>query len=134
MYTRGFESDPRDYYPGINAIMLLIEKGDGDAMIEVKRLLPLVNFAVERRGTESKDYWDLATTVELACIGEDWVAAKKKLPSLIKAADESWKPKTTNDTLQMLKSVLDSQGRDTADLKDIILELQKRETKLSSGQ
>ena len=40
-YTKGFESDPRDYYPGVNAINLLIQKGDAAALKEAERLLPL---------------------------------------------------------------------------------------------
>src|SRR5262249_51902357 len=49
-YTKGFEFDPRDHYPGINAISLLIQKGDAEALKEVERLVPLVTFAVARRG------------------------------------------------------------------------------------
>ena len=48
-YTKGFESDPRDYYPGVNAITLLIEKGDEDALKEADRMVPLVSFAVARQ-------------------------------------------------------------------------------------
>jgi len=36
-YKRGFESDMRDYYPGINTVMLLIEKGDEEAFLFVAR-------------------------------------------------------------------------------------------------
>src|SRR5215831_1249938 len=77
-YTKSFEADPRDYYPGVNAINLLVQKGDAEALKEVDRLLPLVNFAVARRGgTSSTDYWDLGTVLELACIGEDWAMANR---------------------------------------------------------
>ena len=80
-YTKGFEADPRDYYPGVNAINLLIQKGDAEALKEVERLLPLVNFAVARRGgASSSDYWDLATVLELACIGEDWANGESSTP------------------------------------------------------
>src|SRR5436309_1903847 len=49
-YTKGFEADPRDYYPGVNAINLLIQKGDAESLKKVERLLPLVSFAVEGLG------------------------------------------------------------------------------------
>src|SRR6266478_3513386 len=89
-YTKGFESDPRDYYPGVNAISLLIQKGDAEALKEVERLVPLVSFAVARRGgVSSSDYWDLATVLELACIGEDWTTAARVLPKAILAATDS---------------------------------------------
>src|SRR5215475_3871146 len=95
-YTKGFEADPRDYYPGVNAITLLIQKGDASALKEAERLLPLVSFAVARRGgANSKDYWDLATVLELACVGNDWNAAARVLPRTLAAARESWMPQTT---------------------------------------
>jgi MAP3K TRAFs-binding domain len=79
-YTRGFEADPRDYYPGVNAITL-IEKGEPDSLQEVARLVPLVSFAVARRGgSASSDYWDLATVLELSAIGNDWKMPARVLP------------------------------------------------------
>src|SRR5947208_13702768 len=95
-YTKGFESDPRDYYPGVNAINLLVQKGDEEALKEVERLLPLVSFAVARRGgASSSDYWDLATVIELACIGEDWATANRVLPKAFLAAAYSFQTATT---------------------------------------
>jgi uncharacterized protein DUF4071 len=83
-YARGFESDPRDYYPGVNAITLLVEKGDTTALAEADRLVPLVSFAVARRGGDaSSDYWDLATVLELAAISNDWQAATSVLPKTL---------------------------------------------------
>ena len=78
-YTRGFEADPRDYYPGVNAVTLLIEKGSEESMTAADRLVPLVAFAVARRGgATSSDYWDLATVLELACIGNDWADCRPR--------------------------------------------------------
>lgn len=131
-YTQGFESDPRDYYPGVNAVMLLVEKGDAEAMAEVERLIPLVSFAVARRGgADSSDYWDLATTLELACIGQDWSSAIRVLPRVINAADESWKPGTTRDNLLLLSSALKKLGEEPEALGAIMEELQKAANKLS---
>src|SRR5215472_9789036 len=94
-YTKGFETDPRDYYPGVNAINLLMQKDDTDALKEVARLLPLVSFAVERRGgASSSNYWDLATVLELACIGDDWATANRVLPKVILAATNSFETAT----------------------------------------
>jgi tetratricopeptide (TPR) repeat protein len=103
-YTKGFESDPRDYYPGVNAINLLIQKGDATALKEAERLLPLVSFAVARRGgPNSSDYWDIATALELACIGEDWPLAIRILPRALMATTNSFSPQTTLGNLQLLK-------------------------------
>jgi tetratricopeptide (TPR) repeat protein len=130
-YTKGFEADPRDYYPGVNAINLLIQKGDTEALKKVERLLPLVNFAVERRGgASSTDYWDLATALELACIGEDWATANGILPKAILAATISFKTATTLGNLRLLKQARERTGREVAKLNGILDELSARDTEL----
>jgi len=134
-YRRGFESDPRDYYPGVNAVTLLIEKGDAEALAEADRLVPLVSFAVSRRGgASSSDYWDLATTLELACIGGDWATAARVLPRVIAAADESWMPQTTLDNMRLLESARARQGQAPTQLDEIIAELNKRRAQLAGKE
>jgi tetratricopeptide (TPR) repeat protein len=130
-YTKGFEADPRDYYPGVNAINLLIQKGDAEALKEVERLLPLVNFAVARRGgATSTDYWDLATVLELACIGEDWGTASRVLPKAILAATHSFKTATTIGNLRLLKQARERAGREVTELDGILNELSARDLEL----
>jgi tetratricopeptide (TPR) repeat protein len=130
-YTKGFEADPRDYYPGVNAINLLIQKGDAEALKEVERLLPLVSFAVARRGgVSSVDYWDLATVLELACIGEDWATANRVLPKAILAATDSFKTATTLDNLRLLKQARERAGREVTELGGILNELSARDSEL----
>jgi tetratricopeptide (TPR) repeat protein len=130
-YTKGFEADPRDYYPGVNAINLLIQKGDAEALKEVDRLLPLVNFAVARRGgASSSDYWDLATLLELACIGEDWATASRVLPKAILAATHSFKTATTIGSLRLLKQGRERAGREVTELGGILNELSARDSEL----
>ncbi len=134
-YTRGFEADPRDYYPGVNAVTLLIEKGSEDAMKEADRLVPLVVFAVARRGgATSSDYWDLATTLELACIGNDWATAGRVLPRVIAAARESFMPRTTADNLDLLKQARQRQGQELPQVDGIIATLRQRGMELSGGK
>jgi hypothetical protein len=126
-YRQGFEADPRDYYPGVNAVTLLVEKGDAEALAEADRLVPLVSFAVARRGgASSSDYWDLATVLELACIGGDWAAAGHVLPRVVAAARESWMPGTTLGNLTMLRAARAGQGIDLPELDEIIAELERR--------
>ncbi|HEU0209446.1 MAG TPA: TRAFs-binding domain-containing protein, partial [Candidatus Udaeobacter sp.] len=130
-YTKGFEADPRDYYPGVNAINLLIQKGDTEALEKVERLLPLVNFAVERRGgATSTDYWDLATALELACIGEDWAIANRILPKAILAATNSFKTAATLGNLRLLRQARQRTGREVAELDGILTELSVRDSEL----
>src|SRR5205823_9894934 len=114
----------RDYYPGVNAINLLIQKGDAEALKKVERLLPLVSFAVERRGgASSRDYWDLATDLELACIGEDWATANRILPKAILAATNSFKTATTLGNLRLLKQASERRGREVEDFDAILVKL-----------
>jgi tetratricopeptide (TPR) repeat protein len=130
-YTKGFEADPRDYYPGVNAINLLIQKGDAEALKEVERLLPLVSFAVARRGgVNSADYWDLATVLELACISEDWATANRVIPKAVLAATDSFKTATTLDNLRLLKQARERAGREVTELDGIINELLARDIEL----
>ena len=131
-YTKGFEADPRDYYPGLNAINLLIQKGDVEALKEVERLLPLVSFAVARcGGASSTDYWDLATVLELACIGRDWATANRVLPKAILAATDSFRTATTMANLRLLKQARERTGsHEVTELNDILNEISARDLEL----
>jgi MAP3K TRAFs-binding domain len=126
-YTRGFECEPIDYYPGVNAISLLLQEGTDEALKEAERLTPLVSFAVARKGgATSSDYWDTATVLELALIGRDETVAFSVLPRVLANADALWMVKTTADNLEMLKD-LRVKKEDTSSLEEIINELRERE-------
>lgn len=128
-YTRGFESDPRDYYPGVNAITLLIEKGTPEAMKEAERLVPLVAFAVARRGgATSSDYWGLATVLELSCIGGDWESASRVLPRALAAARDSFMLRTTLGNLDLLAQARSRAGTEAAELREIATHLREAVT------
>ncbi len=126
-YTKGFESDPRDYFPGVNAITLLIEKSDPESLKQADRLVPLVSFAVARRGgISSSDYWDLATVLELAAIGGDWIIASRVLPKALAAGKASWMIKTTWDNLVLLKAARERAHQTPAELDEIIGHFEER--------
>ncbi|MSV28098.1 MAG: DUF4071 domain-containing protein [Bryobacterales bacterium] len=130
-YTQGFESDARDYYPGVNAITLLIERGDAEAMKEAGRLVPLVSFAVARRGgISSSDYWDLATVLELSAIGSDWTLADRVLSKVLDAGNASWQIKTTWDNLLLLRSARERAGQSVPELDRVIEHLRERHSEL----
>jgi hypothetical protein len=123
-YTRGFKSDPRDYYPGVNAITLLVERGDSED--EVNRLMPLVSFAVERKGAlDSSDYWVRATYMELAVVRRDWKTVRKALPKVLLAATASWMIESTLKNLRLLQAAFKRNGEDTLQLDQVISGLQK---------
>jgi hypothetical protein len=126
-YSRGFESDPRDYYPGVNAITLLIEKGDPESLAEAQRLVPLVSFATARRGgASSSDYWDLATVLELSAVGGDWQMASRVLPKMLAAGKSSWMIKTTWDNLLLLRAGRERGGQPAPELDHVIEHFRKR--------
>ncbi len=130
-YTRGFESDPRDYYPGVNAITMLIAKGDADSLKEADRLVPLVSFAVARRGgPSSTDYWDLATVLELSATANDWNMAARVLPKVMAAAEASWMIKTTRDNLVLLNQARQHASQAIPELQELIAQLEARYAEL----
>ncbi len=125
-YTRGFEIEPADFYPGVNAINLLLQKGTEDAQAEADRLVPLVTFAAVRRGgADSNDYWTVATVLELAIIGRDDGLAARTLPRLVTVKSEPWMLQTTADNLELVLAL--RAGREpTATLEQAVAELRKR--------
>src|SRR3974390_3135163 len=134
-YTQGFESEPRDYYPGVNAVNLLVQKGDADALKEAGRLVPLVSFAVARRGgATSSDYWDLATVLELSAIGNDWTMATRVLPKVLAAGKASWMIETTLKNLRLLKAARERDGQALPQLDQIIGHMQDRLQKLKGEE
>lgn len=102
-YTKGFEAEPMDYYPGVNAITLLALRAEPKSRAEIDRLLPLVMFAVLRQGgAESSDYWTLATVLELALVGGDRNLTNKVLPRMLATDVEGWMFQTTLDNLGLI--------------------------------
>ncbi|MBF0519147.1 MAG: DUF4071 domain-containing protein, partial [Nitrospirae bacterium] len=80
-YLKGFESDWRDAYPGVNAVTLMELQTPPDPRRE--QLIPVVHYAVERRIVTGKpDYWDYATLLELNVLAKE---KENSLKSLTKA-------------------------------------------------
>ena len=101
-YLRGFETDWRDAYPGINAVTLMELKDPPDP--RRLTLIPVVRYAVERRIASGKpDYWDHATRVELAVLGRDETGAMAALDDALALVRESWEPETTARNLRLIR-------------------------------
>lgn len=122
-YLRGFRADQRDAYPGINALTLLEIKGDGQALQEKNKLLPIVRFAVERRLGDQPNYWDHATMLELDVLAEDQDAAEEDLAFALATVREPWEPKTTANNLRLIAQSRRSRQEDTSWLEEIITAL-----------
>ena len=106
-YKKGFYSDPREYYPGINAVTLLIEKGDKQSYSIAKELITSIKVSLDRRGgLESENYWDIATNLEIACIENDSKLIDKIMPKLSILAKETFMPETTGENIKILRNSL----------------------------
>lgn len=106
-YMKGFYSDPRDYYPGINAVTLLVEKGDKESRGKAKELITSIKVSLARRGgLESANYWDLATNLEIACIENDSKLIDRIIPKLSIRVKESFMPQTTAENIKILRNSL----------------------------
>jgi hypothetical protein len=93
-YLQGFEADPRDYYPGVNALTLIFMANPDDERL--KKFFPLVNYAVERQlSLKQKDYWVQATALELAALELNEANARKFLGSSLITRPDGWMKETT---------------------------------------
>ena len=109
-YARGFESDFRDAYPGINAVTLLDIAGSTPE--RKAELLPVVEFAVKRRLAGQKpDYWDRATLLELAVLRGDETSVGERLSDALAERAEPWQHETTARNLSLIRSARVARGQ-----------------------
>ncbi|MGY2082275.1 TRAFs-binding domain-containing protein [Blastococcus sp. SYSU DS0539] len=114
-YERGFQADMRDYYPGVNAVTLLMLKGTDEAYQRARELSPVVAFAVAARGgLASTDYWDVATVLELAVVNLDEATARGALRRLLSLGVPAWKLRTTRENLERLQTAHRNRQNDPA--------------------
>jgi tetratricopeptide (TPR) repeat protein len=107
VYLKGFESDWRDAYPGVNAVTLMELREPPD--VRQQELIPIVTYAVKRRMAAGRpDYWDYATLLELAVLARDQTGAYDALTHALPAVREKWEPETT---LRNLNLILEARAR-----------------------
>ena len=100
-YTEGFEADPRDYYPGINALTLMFFGDEPDERFA--KFLPVVKYAVDRAlRTKANDYWAQATALELAALGLNEKDAKKYFNAALICQPDPWMKETTAANLKKI--------------------------------
>ena len=123
-YVEGFESDPRDYYPGINALTLMFLGEDKDTRFD--KLLPIVSYAIERQlKLKPKDYWTQATALETSVLALNEVDARKYFAAAKTCNPEDWMKKSTAGNLKRIydKAIKTSDEQSLQWLKNIILGL-----------
>ncbi|HET9209245.1 MAG TPA: TRAFs-binding domain-containing protein [Thermoanaerobaculia bacterium] len=124
-YRRGFEADWRDAYPGVNAVTLMELKEPPDpARLEI---LPVVSYAVERKIASGKpDYWDYATRLELAVLGNDEGRASEALGDALATIREPFEPETTARNLRLIREARERRGEAVSWVKEMEEALMKR--------
>ena len=112
-YLKGFQTDWRDAYPGINVLTLMTMCNPPDPRRE--DLFPVVLYSVMRRIESGKpDYWDYATVLELAVLKEDMKLVSKTLADALANQREIWEPETTLNNIRLIRSTRESRGEDTS--------------------
>jgi tetratricopeptide (TPR) repeat protein len=108
-YMRGFETDWRDPYPGVNAVTLMTMREPPHP--DRDEILPVVLYAVKRKlAAHRGDYWDLATLLELYVLTENREGAQEILPRVLAEAREPWQSATTARNLNLIREALERRG------------------------
>ena len=103
-YLKGFEADPRDTYPGVNALTLIASRDLNDPRIA--EVTPVVRYAARRRIAEGKaGYWGHATLIELAAIAGDESGARAALAQALQYKPRRWMRQATVKNLRLLRHV-----------------------------
>lgn len=124
-YLKGFETDWRDAYPGVNAVTLMEIKEPPDPRRE--KLIPIVSYAVERRIAAGKpDYWDYATRLELAVLAKNQPIAMMAAADALAAVREVWEPETTVRNLRLIREARERRGESLTWVRQIERELERR--------
>jgi hypothetical protein len=121
-YLQGFEADWRDAYPGINALTLMERQDKPDP--RKAQILPVVLYSVTRKAQKNPDYWDYATLLELAVLGDDREAAADNLSEATGFAQKAWEVESTKRNLGLIRSAREARNEDVAWIKTIEDELQ----------
>lgn len=117
-YEKGFESDPRDAYPGVNYVTCLELLGEKERSL---RLVPAVEYAVKAKMKRKEpDYWDFATLLELAVIENKIAEAEEFFYEAKPLAVESWMFGTTKANLEKILNFRKERNENTLELEKII--------------
>jgi len=122
-YGRGFNADPRDYFPGVNLATLLAIQNTDESKAELHRVVPAISFAVARLGgMKSADYWQVATVLELAVLGTEWADAQRALARILAIKSDPMQCNTTVANLALYQKLYT--GDDAGKVGEIIDALQ----------
>lgn len=133
-YLAGFQADWRDAYPGINAVTLMEMQDKPDP--RQAEILPVVRYAALQKAQRSADYWDHATLLELAVIGDDQSDAEDKLAKTLESIPPTapWQLETTERNLRLIRELREKRGKEAAWIKVLEDALREKRTELEAAQ
>jgi MAP3K TRAFs-binding domain len=123
-YLKGFESDWRDPYPGVNAVTLMSLSDPPDPRLP--GLLAVVRYSADRRLARidrDPDYWDHATMLGLSILSGDRAVAAHSLECALAVVSDPFQAETTARDLSWVAGALRRRGRDASWVDEIVLEL-----------
>ena len=127
-YVAGFEADWRDAYPGVNALTLMEQQDKADP--RKAKILPVVYYSVMRKAATNADYWDYATLLELAVLGDDRTAVDENLAEVAAYARHAWEVELTKRNLVLIRKARETRNEDARWIEMIESELQRVGDKL----
>jgi tetratricopeptide (TPR) repeat protein len=131
-YRAGFEKNPKDYYPGINVVTLLLQRDDDTARAELEVILPRVRAAVqEKLGVGRWDFWDLATDLQLAAVARDWPEAERAARLAVAQAPSGWMLESTLRDMRAIGEKFADAG-DRRRLQEILRLLQQSDAQVEA--
>jgi hypothetical protein len=131
-YSAGFNADWRDAYPGVNAVTLM-EMMDQPPP-EQAQMLPVVRYSAMQRAKASGDYWDFATLMELAVLGNDQDDAMRQAEMALTRVRVPFHLETTERNLRLIREVRTARGVDAAWILEFEAALAQKREELASGQ
>ena len=100
-YKAGFDTNPADYYPGINLLNLLFTTGYSQEWFE--KYIPLVAYAIERKVQQKpNDYWALASGMELEVLRNNQKKVKDYLMKALACEPPPWEKRSSYDSLKRI--------------------------------
>lgn len=126
-YVDGFAID-FEYYPGVNAVYNNLFLGNTQ---EAERLAPMVLSSCEREGGRTtRDYWNLATQLELGLISNNPASVARSLPRALEHAKAGWELETTLESIDKLIGI---RRMDAADTRFLEFAAEQLRTRIDAG-
>ena len=132
-YVKGFQTDWRDAYPGVNAVTLMEVRESPDERRH--ELIAVVTYSVRRRVASGEpDYWDHATLLELAVLGRNEPEARSALGHALAALREGWEAETTVRNLRLISAARSRRNEDLPWTEELTRALDESAHRLPGGR